>query len=416
MGERAVVLVTLDWARAGDGRRGLGAASIVAELRAQDAEVVWVEGAVNDPAFDLEGLVAEVLEAVARLGKRTLVGIGCYVWNDPQVDVLLDALRQTDADIVLGGPQISFCAKDDLAHRYPGVRYFVRGYGERAMADLARGTEKHGEHGLFDAFQDDHGARFDGDLTTLRSPYLSGLLPSGGDVRWETQRGCPYRCAFCQHREPDRRHRPRLLGEDRLHAELAGFVDAGATRISVLDPVFHVKPARAASLLSTARDLGLSATLSLQCRFELIDERFLDALDGLDVTLEFGLQTIHEKEGEAVQRRNDMARVERALQAVKRRGIDFEVSLIYGLPEQTLQSFEASVAWCIERGVPRVRAWPLMLLRGTPLFHHLERWQLVESEGPIPEVVASSTFTVEENRAMREIAAALLAPTAMVAK
>ena len=50
-----------------------------------------------------------------------------------------------------------------------------------------------------------------------------------------------------------------------------------------------------------------------------------------------------------------------------------QVITIYGLPNQTLGTFEASVEWCLRRGVPRVRAWPLMLLRGTPLEAQRER-------------------------------------------
>ena len=42
------------------------------------------------------------------------------------------------------------------------------------------------------------------------------------------------------------------------------------------------------------------------------------------------------------------------------RRVPYEVSLIYGLPGKP--SIRASEGWCLETGVPRVRAWPLMLL------------------------------------------------------
>ncbi|RDJ94133.1 hypothetical protein B4Q13_16875, partial [Lacticaseibacillus rhamnosus] len=64
----------------------------------------------------------------------------------------------------------------------------------------------------------------------------------------------------------------------------------------------------------------------------------LDAAAALDTCLEFGLQTIHEREGEAVLRRNHIGRVDDVLAGVRRRHIDHEVSLIFGLPEQTLAS------------------------------------------------------------------------------
>ena len=57
-----------------------------------------------------------------------------------------------------------------------------------------------------------------------------------------------------------------------------------------------------------------------------------------------------------------MEKVSNVIASLNERGVPYEVSLIYGLPFQTLESFRASVDWCLSRGMPRVRAWPLMLL------------------------------------------------------
>jgi radical SAM superfamily enzyme YgiQ (UPF0313 family) len=243
-----------------------------------------------------------------------------------------------------------------------------------------------------------------GSLEELPSPYLSGVLAPGREVRWETKRGCPYRCSFCQHRDPNRRHQLRLLGEDRLDRELALFAAAGVERISILDPIFHLKPEQAHRILRRARELGVTARFSLQCRLEALKPAFLDAIEGLDVTLEFGLQTVHRGESDAVQRRNHMDKAEEALQELKRRGIDFEISLIYGLPLQTLESFRGSLQWCLERRVPRVLAWPLMLLKGTPIYAEKERWGFEESDEAIPVVVASRTFSRSDHAAMQALA------------
>jgi radical SAM superfamily enzyme YgiQ (UPF0313 family) len=37
-------------------------------------------------------------------------------------------------------------------------------------------------------------------------------------IRWETQRGCPFRCSFCQHRESGVRLRRRSLALSRIDA------------------------------------------------------------------------------------------------------------------------------------------------------------------------------------------------------
>jgi len=59
---------------------------------------------------------------------------------------------------------------------------------------------------------------------------------------------------------------------------------------------------------------------------------------------QFGLQTVHPGEGRPIQRRNQIDRADAALATVRCRGIRQEMSLIFGLPIQTLESFEASVA------------------------------------------------------------------------
>ncbi|MBI4814830.1 MAG: hypothetical protein HY791_01150 [Deltaproteobacteria bacterium] len=154
---------------------------------------------------------------------------------------------------------------------------------------------------------------------------------------------------------------------------------------------------------------GFKGRLSLQCRAELITAEFLDVAQMLDVVLEFGLQTIHRNEGAEIDRVNDLEKVDRVLAEVRRRSIRHEVSLIFGLPCQTLGSFSSSVQWCLERQVPVIKAFPLMLLRGTRLDQKRDRWNLRESGASMPMVVSSSSFDRREWEQMARIAEALIA-------
>ena len=248
------------------------------------------------------------------------------------------------------------------------------------------------------------------DLGALPSPWLTGAIPLAGQsfIRWETQRGCPFRCAFCQHREPGAQLRRRALGLPRIEAEIDLFCRSEVREIAVLDPIFNVAP-HAIGVLERFAEQGFEGRLSLQCRAEAVTDEFLDAAAALDVCLEFGLQTIHENEGREIIRRNVLRRVDAALAGVRARGLAHEVSLIFGLPLQTVASFQHSVAWCLEHDVPVIKAFPLMLLRGTDLERERDRWQLVDGGGSMPVVVESSTFTGEEWRSMARISEALRA-------
>jgi coproporphyrinogen III oxidase-like Fe-S oxidoreductase len=153
------------------------------------------------------------------------------------------------------------------------------------------------------------------------------------------------------------------------------------------------------------RRLNLDAQVSLQCRFEMVTPAFLDALEGLNVQLEFGLQTVIPEEYKAIGRPNNLRKVEHVVHELHRRDLDFEVSLIYGLPHQTLDSFKRSIEWCENNGIPRLRAWPLMLLRGTPLYDQKHQFGFKESiDQRIPIVIASDSFTEDEYRSMADLA------------
>lgn len=402
-----VILVSLDWRRPQDGKTGLGIGSIAAALQAADVPWRIVEAQVNSPDFSLEQVFAELLQAIDEAGPGCLVGFGTYVWNDAEVQSLIRLVKGRGVRIVLGGPQISYMARGQLESTYPEADYFVRGQGEMAMVALARG-ELPDDCGIHVAGTPDQSHKADHDLLALPSPYLLGTVEPQASIRWETQRGCPFKCAFCQHREPGDRLTHQWFDAQRLERELALFAAAEVERISVLDPIFHAKPARAVEVLNSIKAAGVKAQLSLQCRFETCTPEFLDALDGLDVTLEFGLQTTVEAEYRAIDRPNHMESVRNRIQELHRRQIEFEVSLIYGLPKQTLDSFRSSVDWCLQQQVPRLRAWPLMLLRGTPLHDQRARYGLRESfDQRIPIVIGSDSFSEAEHAEMARIAMAL---------
>lgn len=154
----------------------------------------------------------------------------------------------------------------------------------------------------------------------------------------------------------------------------------------------------------------------------MIKEDFLDKVCHLNETaetvLEFGLQTIHPEEQAVIDRPNNMKRIEKILTEVHQRKIKTEISLIFGLPKQTINSFKQSIDFCRHHKVPIIHAFPLMLLRGTPLYHQKTQLGLIESneiasleidrlQEDIPHVVSSPSFTYNDWKEMAKIAEVL---------
>jgi radical SAM superfamily enzyme YgiQ (UPF0313 family) len=402
---RRLVLVSLDWLRSKDPRTSLGHASLLARLKAApELEVASVARAVNAPDFDRRELLADVRRALVA---DASLAVGVYVWNDEIVRWLLPELRRGGftGTIILGGPQLSY-APAGVAEIYPEADVIIRGYGEDALLQVLTGHDRRPVPGVVRRGDRDRGDQAAVDLASLPSPILTGVLPVHPFMRWETQRGCIYACSFCQHREPGARLTRRMLAAGRIRDEIDAMVDGGVQDLAVLDPIFNTNP-DATAILEHFATRGYRGRLSLQARFELLDDAFLDACADLDVVLEFGLQTVIASEMKAAARINRLERVEGAIEALHRRGVPFEVSLIYGLPTQTLASFQQTIRWCQERGVAVIRAFPLMLLRGTRLERDRDRWGLVESDEVIPVVVASDSFDLAEWEDMRALANSL---------
>ena len=59
-------------------------------------------------------------------------------------------------------------------------------------------------------------------------------------IRWETQRGCPFKCTFCQHR--DSYTNRQSISPPRTLSEIQAITSSSVNDIAVLDPTFNSGP------------------------------------------------------------------------------------------------------------------------------------------------------------------------------
>ena len=429
---RRVLLVSLDWSRPKDPPVSLGTASILANLSKHQTDTTHLSYNVNREDFHPDHVV-EAIFAQKPL-TSTLLGMGAFVWNEHHTQDILTKLQQYGfpGKVLLGGPQVSYTS-GKLEKYYPQVDVFCRGYAEDAVVKYVQRSTIDNETptipGLVYKGREDLKLQATCDLGSLPSPFLEGFIPPQRFLRWETQRGCPFRCSFCQHRESDLPNgspaRTRqALDRMRLSHEVKWLCESQVTDIAVLDPTFNSGP-NYLDILDSFTENKFKGKLSLQCRFEMVKDEFLDRVvalnsQGAKIVLEFGLQTIIREEAKAVMRPNRMKAVEAVIKQLNSLGIQYEVSLIFGLPLQTLKSFKESVRFCLHREVPVIKAWPLMILRGTPLdtdktrkLYNLEERAISASDKidrvqvNIPHVVSSATFSFDDWRKMADIATVL---------
>ena len=412
---------SLDWTKPKDPPLSLGHASLLANLRHHNLKVTSHSWAVNRPNFNPLEVSDFILQNSC---PKTDLALGVFVWNEKAVQTIVGSLKRHKfpGRIILGGPQISY-VKNNIERYYPQADIFIRGYAETALIKLMQNESNHDNiSGVHFAGQKDLGISATADLNLLPSPFLTGLIPKQKFIRWETQRGCPFRCAFCQHRESDIFAKRRLMPIARILQEIEWICrDSIIKDIAVLDPVFNSGP-NYLQVIDKLIEGKYSGKIALQCRIEMLKDEFLEKLQKLNETahvlLEFGLQTIHPEEQAIIDRPNNMRLIKALLQKVKSFSINCEVSLIFGLPKQTVSSFQKSIEFCKTLEIPVIRAFPLMLLRGTPLYDRKKELELIESSDlpqldlnrlmvDIPHVISSPSFSFEDWKEMARIAESL---------
>ncbi len=418
---RRLLLASLDWVRPKDPPLSLGHASIVANFMKRNLSVLPRSWSVNTSDFDEKKVINFAMQ---HADSNTDFALGAFVWNESYTQKIITKLKENNfpGRIILGGPQISYVKPSNsinIESYYPQADIFVRGYAEQALANLmASKSNSPIIPGIHYAGKPDLGFSASITLEELPSPFLTDTIKPQPFIRWETQRGCPFRCSFCQHRESDTSMVRRQFPEDRIFKEAKWITDHPIiSDIAVLDPTFNSGP-QYISILNALAAGKYSGKLALQCRPEMVRQEFLNAVKELNktanVVLEFGLQTIHKDEWMLIQRPTNLKKVTRVLEEAKRLDISVEVSLIFGLPKQTLASFKESIAYCKQLGVPTIHAFPLMLLRGTPLYEQKGELGLVESNEPvspsidrqqqgISHVVSSPSFSYSDWRRMVQI-------------
>lgn len=260
--------------------------------------------------------------------------IGAFVWNEPYVQYVMKKISP-NKNVVIGGPQVSYVGAGELEDYYPDAFAFIRGYAEQATVEYAKLND--GFPGIHIAHTPDKNLQARVSLESLPSPLLTNIVNPKSFLRWETQRGCPYQCSFCQHRDATATGVSKVQ-KSRIQNEIDWIKETTVNDIAILDPTFNTDTAHATWILSQLPE----SKVSLQIRPEKLNRRFLEAASEskADITLEMGVQTLIPDEMEVIDRvkganpRRIVDKVQEKLLLAEEYEVKKEITLIYGLPKQ----------------------------------------------------------------------------------
>ena len=191
-------------------------------------------------------------DIVERLEDPQIAAFSTYIWNW-EISVSVARIvkeRYPKCLIIFGGPQVPNSDRlDDFFDKYPFIDIAVHGEGEITFSEIL--LECVNERN----FKTIPGLSYHGfttelrprtrDLTKFPSPYLTGIfdelftLPYHFHAGWETNRGCPYGCTFCDWGSLIAQ-KIFLFDEERLYKEMEYFAKKKISHVYMGDANFGI--------------------------------------------------------------------------------------------------------------------------------------------------------------------------------
>jgi radical SAM superfamily enzyme YgiQ (UPF0313 family) len=381
--------------------------------------------------------VASFLEDLAHREGPAIMLCSNYVWS---AEANLEAARRAkainpDLLVIHGGPstpKYEGDAREYFAEHPDIVHVTVRAEGELALCEVLEALGRDlpawdlgalaGVRGISyrdpetgDMVRTDDRER-NATLDDIPSPYLTGEFDHLHPTVWnqayvifETNRGCPYGCTFCDWGSSTL-SRIRKFSLDRVAQEmewaavrkLPSWVVADANLgimsrdVDVVDFMAKQREKHGAPVI-----LGFNVAKNTTKHLTAIVERLVEV--GIAPHVSLALQTRDEETLDAVHRQNISTDHYVAMAAsFRRNGLPLQADLMLGLPGQTPASIRGDLQFLLEHEVP-LRIWITQLLPNSPMNdpEYREQWAIRADENGV--VMETASFSAEDRVAMMRL-------------
>jgi putative methyltransferase len=340
----------------------------------------------------------ELISVLEDAQEYHVIGLSNYDWNMNLNSNFLRLIKEKYPHIitVMGGPNIDIDSEEslkDIFHSNIGLDFYVIGEGEynfkRLIQSLIEKRMKTKEiwaiipqaiigldrnkNVLLRGAGKDVGPC---DLSTMPSPYLTGLLDKFlGNPLFapiiETNRGCPFNCAYCYWgssiNSKIREFRLETVFEEIDYASRK--TKNPVKLLFVADANFGIfkRDVEIAQILRNAHDkTGFPRSIYIYF-YKFTDEKMLRIAELLKELTEISMskQTLNPKVLQLIGRKNmPDEQYDLLHNKIKEVGMSPYCELIYGLPEETLASFLDGLEEVARSNIKPV-LYPLLLIKGT---------------------------------------------------
>lgn len=312
--------------------------------------------------------------AVEHLKEASIVGFSCYVWNMQLNLALAQLLKLSNPEIIIvfGGPHVPDHSKQLLTQN-PFIDLCCHGAGEIVFTEILNSfphVYRHKTNNISyisktgDYVKTSPSQRLK-DLSLLPSPYLLDIfkplmMATPEKVwlgLWETNRGCPFSCTFCDWGSATQ-SKVYSFDMDRLEKEMLWFADHRIPFVFVCDANFGIlkRDIELAKMVCLVKEkFGFPQSMNFQNaknvteRAYEIQKLLFNSQINKDVTL--SLQSLHPATLKAVKRQNISTEFYNELQRrFTKDKIYTYTDMIIGLPGETYESFSKGVSTLINNG------------------------------------------------------------------
>lgn len=355
--------------------------------------VETAEYTINQNAYD-------ILRHLYSL-RPDVVGFSCYIWNIEMTCHIISLLKQVlpDVKVVVGGPEVSYTARDVLMD-HPDIDYVMQGEGEEIwpafIGELEAGRDGtnlvgvlgriHGELKGNEIFREVR------DLDTLPFPYEGEDFKSLAHkiMYYESSRGCPFHCQYCLSGNNDT---VRFRSVPLVLAELQRFVDAGVHQIKFVDRTFNCSPNHYRPMLEYMIRVDKPINFHLEIEPAILNDTDLALLSKAPkgrIQLEMGIQTTYEPTLKAIHRHNDWPHMEYIMEKLLSFGnMHLHLDLIVGLPYEDFTHLRQSFNDIYSLHPHKLQIGFLKLLKGSGIRRDYPDDYHYDPKGPY-EVLATT--------------------------
>lgn len=359
---------------------------------------------------NMENILADIYRR-----KPEVAAFSCYIWNWNMIQDIITELPKVlpDIEIWLGGPEVSFHG-EKLLERFEAVRGIMLGEGENTFTELLAYYQTEPEGGK--SLENIGGLLLRSGVTGVQRPVLMEELPffyekyglerfENRILYYESQRGCPFRCAYCLS-SIDKKVRFRELDTIKKHMQF--FLEHKVPQVKFIDRTFNCNAKHAYEVWKYLKEHDNGITnFHFEIAADLLTKEQLgimkDMRPGL-IQLEIGVQSTNEQTLRAINRNTDLSYLREMTAKVHSFGnIHQHLDLIAGLPFEDYESFAKSFNDVYAMRPQQLQLGFLKVLKGSPIEERTSEYGIIYNTKPPYEVLYSKWLGFADVRKLKGI-------------